>query len=224
MKPSPDLYVDLGLPSGTLWAKTNIDVTQANGFAISEFQLECSFVSWGNTEMHNLINSTTFDYDWGTVNEQAPWYEGQPYGQTPGCDIQTDIGISSDVARVICGSPWRLPSASDFEELLAYVDYLDGNGQVIDPSVTDKIATVNGVSGLYLQSKVNRRRLFLPCCGHGAGVLIYDQNISGDYWSSTWANDRTALKLAFNASSVGPSRSSNRFFGNPIRPVWVDVR
>lgn len=224
VKPSPDLWVNLGLPSGTLWAKTNMDITQANGFAISEFQLGCSFVSWGNIEMHNPVDDSAFDYDWGSRNTQEPWYEGQPYGQTPGCTIQTNIGMSSDVARVICGSPWRIPKSSDFVELLAYVDFLDGDGQVIDPSVTNKLATVNGVTGLYLQSKINGERLFIACCGYGAGTSLYNSGTGGSYWASDYYNDRSARTLSFGESFVYPSNSSNRCFGMAIRPVWNDIR
>ena len=35
--------VDMGLPSGLLWATCNIDITQDDGFAASPFQYECSF-------------------------------------------------------------------------------------------------------------------------------------------------------------------------------------
>lgn len=201
-----------------------MDITQANGFAVSEFQLGCSYVSWGNIEMHNPVDESTFDYDWGTSNGQAPWYEGQPYGETPGCEIQTNIGLSDDVARVICGSPWRLPRSSDFSELFTYVDFLDGNGQVIDPSVTNKIATIDGVSGLYLRSKINGERLFLPCCGGGGDTRLGNLNAAGLYWSSTWVNAQTAHIMLFSDSTVVPYRISNRCNGYPVRPVWRDVR
>jgi hypothetical protein len=63
--------VDMGLPSGTLWASRNIDVTQPDGFAASPFQCDCSFFSWGNIDGHNPTSNSSFSpYNWGGVNEQ----------------------------------------------------------------------------------------------------------------------------------------------------------
>ena len=101
---SPDyLFVDMGLPSGLMWAKRNIDVTQPNGFAASEFQYECSFFSWGNVECHNPISDSAFDYDFGSSNEG-------PYASTPGAALTGDASLSYDAARINCGAPWRLPT------------------------------------------------------------------------------------------------------------------
>lgn len=223
VKPSPDLYVNMGLPSGKLWAKTNLDASQANGFSESAFQYDCSYVSWGNLQMHNPVSDSEFDYDWGSVNEQEPWFEGQPYGETSGCQIQSNIGLSQDIARIIAGSPWRMPSADDFSELFRYSDLIDADGQVIDPSVTNKIVTVNGIRGIYLKSKINGARLFFACCGTGSGSSLNDRSTSGRYWSSTWVNDHYAKRMAFNQTGVTPSLDASRSYGYPVRPVWVDV-
>lgn len=223
VKPSPDLYVNMGLPSGKLWAKTNLDASQANGFSESEFQYECSYVSWGNLQMHNPVSESEFDYDWGGVNAQSPWYEGQPYGETAGSQIQTNIGISQDIARIIAGSPWRMPSADDFIELFRYSDFIDADGQVIDPSVSDKRVTVNGIKGLYLSSKINGARLFFACCGNGTGTALSDRAIIGNYWSSTWASERYARRMVFSQAGMNPSNDVSRYVGYPVRPVWVDV-
>lgn len=213
----------MGLPSGKLWAKTNLDASQANGFAESEFQYECSYVSWGNLQMHNPVSASEFDYDWGHINEQEPWYEGQPYGETAGCQIQANIGISQDVARIVAGSPWRMPSANDFIELFQYSDFIDANGQVIDPSVSDKRTVVNGITGLYLKSKINGARLFFACCGFGSGTTLGGYFSFGNYWSSTWVNERSVKRMYIGTSDVNPNANSDRYNGYPVRPVWVDA-
>lgn len=223
VKPSPDLYVNMGLPSGKLWAKTNLDASQANGFSESEFEFECSYVSWGNLQMHNPVSASEFDYDWGAINEQSPWYEGQPYGETAGSQIQSNIGLSQDIARIVAGSPWRMPSADDFVELFQYSDFINADGEVIDPSVVNKVVTVNGIKGIYLKSKINGARLFFACCGTGSGTSLNDRTVSGNYWSSTWVNDRYAKRLVFNQTGATASIDASRFLGYPIRPVWVDV-
>ena len=107
-----DLFVDMGLPSGLMWAKRNIDISQPDGFAASEYQYECTFFSWGNTEGHNPISTSEFDYNWGSANDG-------PYAQTPGSKLTANAGLSHDAARAILGSPWRDPSTEDFAELFA---------------------------------------------------------------------------------------------------------
>ena len=72
--PASDLFVDMGLPSGLLWAKRNLDATQANGFAASEYQYECSFFSWGNTDPHNPTSNDSFaPYSFGSTNDEEPY-------------------------------------------------------------------------------------------------------------------------------------------------------
>jgi hypothetical protein len=60
-----DDWVDMGLPSGTLWCKKNIDVTQPNGLAASPFQYGCSFFSWGNSNIFAIMNPTV--KAWNTI-------------------------------------------------------------------------------------------------------------------------------------------------------------
>lgn len=211
-------YVDMGLPSGLLWASCNIDTRKPAGMAETEFTYECSYFSWGNTDSHFPINSTTFEYDWGSVNEQAPYYEGQPYGSTRGSTLITDITLADDAARVICGDPWRMPTAAEFEELFDNVDYLNADGTVMPADATNKRITINGISGIWIQSKVNGNRLFFACSGMGEGTSLRGRGSGGNLWSASVISERTAWYYLFN-TGVYPPRSSDRYRGMPIRPV-----
>jgi hypothetical protein len=210
---SPDyLFVDMGLPSGLMWAKRNIDVTQPNGFAASEFQYKCSFFSWGNVECHNPISDSAFDYDFGSSNEG-------PYASTPGAALTGDASLSYDAARINCGAPWRLPTTDEFAELFNNIDYIDANGDVIDPSQTNKLVTVNGIVGLFLKSKVNGNRLFFPCSGFGIGTSWSSRGSYGDYWSSSLDSATSGRNLYFSSGGVYPQDVSNRFYGFTGRAV-----
>lgn len=203
-----------------MWAKTNLDNTQASGFAISEFQYNCSFVSWGNVEVHNPVSDSAFEYDWGSVNAQSPYYDGQPYGGTPGCNIQTNIGLSFDVAHVLSGRPWRMPSMGDFGELFDNVDFIDADGVVIDPSTADKRVTVNDILGIYVQSKINGARLFFPCSGMGSGTSLNNRAGTGAYWSSSIVNVRDAYACSFDRNGLRYNGTNQRYSGFCVRPVW----
>lgn len=210
----------MGLPSGNRWAVSNLDVNGPYFFQESPFQYECSFFSWGNVVPHNPISETAFDYDFGGMNPSAPYYEGQPYGETPGSLLTGNIPLDLDAARKMLGSPWRMPSSDEFAELLANCTYIDADGIEVDTTRTDKRVTVNGVMGIYLKSTINGARLFLPCSGYGDGRSWRSRMTNGYNWSSTFISTRYAR--AFNSSSggVSPQSSRGRNTGFTIRPIW----
>jgi hypothetical protein len=225
-----DLYVDMGLPSGVLWAKASIDLTTQSGFqevngAVSPFKYECSFFSWGNTDGHNPSSTSAFDYNWGGVNEQEPYYDGQPYGTTPGNALTGNIPPSMDAARVNLGAPWRMPSMEDFTELFANIDYIDADGNIVTEATSiaqtaaDKRVTVNGINGLYLRSKINGNRLFFPASGGGSGRPWDSRTCYGYFWSSTFYSARNARRLYFYSSGVSPQGNFGRYDGFAVRPV-----
>ncbi len=222
-----DLYVDMGLPSGVLWAKKNIDITQQNGFAASEFQYECSFCSWGNTDMYNPNAQNSFSgvYNWGGVNENDPYYEGQPYGSTPGAALTADFGPSFDAARRHLGAPWRMPSKEEYQELFDNCDFIDADGNIVSASTSvagtaaDKRITMNGIVGLRLRSKINGNVIFFPASGNGYGTSWSNRGSFGNYWSSSWGSARNARNLLFYPSGVNPQVAYYRYGGFPVRPV-----
>lgn len=103
MTPEPE-WVDLGLPSGLLWAKTNLGSPQP--------ELEGKYYSWGNTEGHIAGDG----YDFSEPN----------YEETPGFAVDTDLTAENDAATVAKGEPWRMPSTADFEELVNGCDIVWG--------------------------------------------------------------------------------------------------
>lgn len=223
LHPVPEeMYVDMGLPSGLLWATRNIDVTQKNGFATSPFQYECSFFSWGNVDGHNPTTPSSFSpYTWGGVNPQAPYYEGQVYGDTPGNTLTGNIPVGDkyDAARANLGNPWRMPTNEEYAELLQNIIYINANGEEIDTSVSDKRVTVNGVVGIYIKSKINGERIFFALSGSGAGANRNYRGTEGYYWSDVWGNERLARSLYIYGGGVNPHNYSSRYLGFTIRPV-----
>ena len=216
-----DILVDMGLPSGVKWASRDIDLTKPGGFCDTPFTYEKTFFSWGNIDGHNPISTSAFDYNWGSVNESEPYYEGQPYGSTPGNTLTGNIAVGEDfdAARANLGAPWRMPTNGEYGELFANIIYIDANGDEVDTTKTDKRVTVNGVMGLYIQSKLNGARLFFSCSGFGYGRSWYYRGSYGFYWSSTWNSARLARYLLFYSGGVGPQYNNYRYNGFALRPV-----
>jgi hypothetical protein len=208
-----DYMVDMGLPSGLLWADRNIDTTQPDGFCESPFQYEGSFFSWGNTEPHNPTSTSAFGYDWGSNNDG-------PYASTPGAKLNGNMAPSQDIVRAICGAPFRLPTTEEFAELFANIDYVQADGEtVIDASQANKLVTVNSIVGIYLKSKINGKLLFFPCSGLGYGSSWLNRGSDGYYWSSSLGSATDGRYLYFHSGGVYPQLTNDRFVGFAGRAV-----
>ena len=216
------LLVDMGLPSGTKWAARDIDITKPGGFCDTPFVYEKTFFSWGNIDGHNPTTPSSFSpYNWGGVNEQEPWYDGQVYGNTKGNTLTGNIPVGEeyDAARANLGAPWRMPTNAEFAELFDNIIYINADGTEVDSQQTDKRVTVNGIVGLYIQSTINGARLFFSCSGSGTGSSRNNRGSVGSYWSSTWNSARNARRLYFYSGGVDPQNFSNRYVGFAVRAV-----
>lgn len=217
--------VDMG--TGILWSKRDIDLTQADKLTKTAFQYDKSFCSWGNTFMHNPATASTFNYNWGSVNAEEPWYEGQPYGDTPGAELTASFTPDSgnDAARVNLGAPWRMPTNAEFGSLFSNSDYITADGEVVTAATSitqtaaDKRVRVNGIAGLYIRSRKTGNRLFFSCSGYGYGRARNYRGSGGHYCSSTFSSARNARSLYFYSSGVYPQNYSNRYYGFAVRPV-----
>ena len=211
-----EILVDLGLPSGLLWATRNLDVTQANGFAASPYQYECSFFSWGNTDGHNPVSNNSFgEWSFGSANTS------EPYVSSPGAALTASFGLSFDAAFANLGNQWRMPTTEEFAELFANIDYINPDGTVIETTQANKLVTVNGVTGILLKSKNNSRKLFFPCSGFGNGQSWGGRGSRGGCWSSSLYSATNGRHLYFFSGGVDPQGSNFRFFGFSVRPVLL---
>lgn len=90
--------IDLGLPSGTMWASWNVGAAKPEGYG--------GYYSWGETVMKILYNESTYRYyqsDLGTY-----------------VNLGTDIsGTEYDIAQVKWGGNWTMPNQDDMNELVA---------------------------------------------------------------------------------------------------------
>ena len=96
VKDIPSEAIDLGLPSGTLWASYNVGATKPEEYG--------GYYAWGETEEKNFYMWKTYLYCDGT---EAGCY-----------NLGTDIaGTEYDVAYMKWGGSWRMPNIVQLEEL-----------------------------------------------------------------------------------------------------------
>lgn len=222
-----NLYVDLGLPSGLLWATRNIDATQKNGLAKSAFQYECSYFSFGNVDAHQATSQNSFSpWSWGVSNNE------EPYVSSDGAKVILP-GIENyenDAARSILRGGWRIPSKFDFRELLENCDFINSEGGVIPNTQNNKIILMpnpnRGISvrGIRLKSKINGNVIFLPCCGYGDNDNLLQYTKYMYYLSSTLYDLDKENILYVDTASHSSNISILRYRGLPIRPVMVPSR
>ena len=211
-----ELLVDLGLPSGLLWATRNLDVTQANGFAASPYQYECSFFSWGNTDGHNPVSANSFgEWSWGNANTS------EPYVSSPGAALTASFGNGYDAACMNLGKPWRMPTTEEFAELFnaSNTKFINADGTDIDSAQANKLTTVNGVVGILLKSLANDKTIFFPCSGFGYGQSWDYRGSYGNYWSRSLISQTYGRGLYFSSGGVDPQDTNYRFYGFAVRAV-----
>lgn len=168
-------YVDLGLPSGNLWATCNMGATQP--------EQSGSCYAWGET-------STKSSYSWSTYSGYtASWIEKAPLdgdGFPIGEDIQhpaqypdygLDIcGSTHDAATANWGGYWHMPTDVDIQELL--------------DNCTWTSTTKNGVSG-YKVTGTSGNWIFIPNSSlwtstlYSRGSEDYAKYLYGNSLSST---------------------------------------
>lgn len=131
-------YVDLGLPSGNLWAKCNLGASAPEAYG--------DYYAWGEVEPKQVY-----------TNSNHKWYkEGAPsLGFTKYNNEDGKLSLENEDDAVIqkLGNGWRTPTLADFRELTN------------QKYTTIKKTTLNGVAGYQITSKRNKKSIFIPFAG-----------------------------------------------------------
>lgn len=105
-------YVDLELPSGTLWAKYNIGAERETDYG--------NYFAWGETVGYNEGKKDFFieSYKWSdgssSYNAFTKYVTNDVYGTV---DSLSTLLPEDDAARVLWGKKWCIPSSEQLKEL-----------------------------------------------------------------------------------------------------------
>ena len=200
-------YVDLGLPSGTLWATCNIG-------AISP-EKSGNYFAWGETKPKKTYSWDTYRYCKHGGDCIITKYCPQGYAEHNGfADDKRDLEPEDDAATANWGREWQMPSPSQLYELV------DNN------NTTTTWTTLNGVYGRRITSKTNGNSIFLPAAGNYTEDGISQAGSAGYYWSRKayrrWNGE--SMSLYFSSEYVityGDYGYNQRYNGRSVRPVRV---
>lgn len=210
-------YVDLGLPSGMLWADRNVGAT-------SPFEAG-DYFAWGETQPKEKY--TNASYKFYQKDESKDFYKITKYNfysEFGAVDCKYRLDMEDDAARANWGSDWRMPTAEEMEELVEYCDWQWLMDTVRLHFIGYKVTGPNGNS------------IYLPigqCRYDEEGYVISDGDsyaaITTSYLSSTLDPEEIGnaqgidiyyeLYKGETYTSYGMS-PEGRVFGELIRPVY----
>ncbi len=192
-------YVDLGLPSGTLWATCNVGATKPEDYG--------DYFAWGETEPKDDYNWNT--NKWGYYDENSKLHitkynTNSGYGPV---DNKIELDTEDDAAYVNWGSSWRMPTMVQIKELINKCSW--------------EWTTRNGING-YRVIGPNGNELFLPATGYRYNSSLYYSYFEGHYWSRDLydIHPDCAYRLRI-AEGVRNCNVYNRYFGYAVRAVRV---
>lgn len=187
--PQGDYYVNLGLPSGVMWASRNLDSTTSSGFA-SSTTASGSYYSWGNRGGHDNTYSFTTDSYSGTMGSNLT-------GNIPNDDVLYDAALYE------LGSPWRMPTRAEWLELIKNCTFSDKSTYV---------RFTSNINGRYINiPKAGYCREY----GHlqdGVAANYW----SSTYYN---ADKAYSFYCTDGAPGTDDIYKDTRYYGMPIRPV-----
>ncbi len=194
-------YVDLGLPSGLLWATYNIGASSPTKYG--------DYYAWGETSTQSSYTWSTYDYyNYSSlltkycVNSVCGWV-----------DNEITLLPTNDVAYKKWGGKWRMPTEADYQELKQYCTW--------------KWTYYDGVYGYLGKSSKNNKVIFFPAAGYKSSNSSYSTNSYCHYWSSSLfvENSMEAISASWSSSDAPDPNLfyySHRYYGMPVRAVYGD--
>ena len=167
-------YVDLGLPSKTMWATCNVGADKPEDEGLL-FQFGCvdGYKYGDDTHLR-----TTAQNKQDTGSPYIPLTaSGKKYKKN------NILDLDDDAAHVNMGGKWKMPSKSQLEELF-------------DNTTHDTIK-VNGVKGMIFTSNKNGHQLFIPFAGYWdggfssieSGTCIWSSQVNASNVNSSYVLD-----------------------------------
>ena len=135
----PPQLVDFGLPSGNLWATTNIGASTPYEPGL--------YFAWGDINGYDKDDNHLFLID------DYIWYDGKEYSKYNEKDGISTLLLEDDAANVDFGGSWHIPNYFDFQELLNYTSrYYDSINNVV--SFYDKNNELSFFMGGFIDKQI----------------------------------------------------------------------
>ena len=189
-------YVDLGLPSGNLWATCNLGASAPEAFG--------DYYAWGEVEPKQVY--TYPNHKW--YKEGAPSLGFTKYNNEDG---KLSLEDEDDAVIQKLGNGWRTPTLADFRELTN------------QKYTKIKKTTLNGVAGYQITSKRNKKSIFIPFAGFRNDKPQTREISSSEEVAVCMTNQRRIDDQVFNCWAFAFEQDRIRRYGKR-RPDGISIR
>ncbi len=189
-------WVDLGLPSGTLWATCNVGATSPEEYG--------DLFAWGETEPKEVYDWSNYKWCFEDQFSLTKYCTKTDYGYNGFTDGKTELDPEDDAAYVNWGESWRMPTIQQLDELYQ--------------ECTWTWTQQNGVNG-QLVTGPNGNTLFLP----SKDSSLNNGGISGTFWSRTLGSTIPyyAFFFGFHEENLYSWSNGDRRSGVAVRAVRI---
>ena len=193
-------YVDLELPSGTLWATCNVGASKPSDYGL--------YFQWGDIKGYTVeqvgIERGQKGFSW-TDYKWNP--SGDGYTFTKYDTVNTALDLEDDAAHVHMGGDWHMPIPEQIKELLN--------------NTTTAWTTLDGVNGIKFNSKKDESKfIFIPAAGYVLDNFYAGIGNYGFIWTSMLHPKYVYSSQELGFGSNGPYLNGyNRDFGFSVRGV-----
>ena len=226
-------YVDLGLPSGTLWAKMNVGAESETDTGL--------YFAWGETQGYAASQvGTDKNFSWSdyALTEDS----GSTMSKYNASDNKTHLELTDDAAAVNMGGDWYMPDRAQCIELLketkngfvtsagAFTEcaWNDNEGYSSPTQTTATIDNWNTAGYFFFKSDVSDMDaavtsgdyLFIPAAGYCEAGRVGNVGSFGGVWASALDSENVKNAWGFYFYSGRAGVSDNvRYYGLSVRGV-----
>ena len=201
-------YVDLGLPSGLLWATCNVGAETPEGYG--------DYFAWGEIQSKSSYALNT--YRFLRYGKYTRYCHNPSDGYNGYTDTLTVLLSGDDAATAIWGEGWRMPTKTEWEELLQ--NTIQQEMDLYHPG--DQPGDDLPYGKVFLLTASNGNSIYLPAAGYRYDDYLADENDLGFYWSSSFGESSwTDMAWGFKCDDWSGSSviQNGRYEGLSVRPV-----
>lgn len=184
-------YMDLGLPSGTLWATQNMGANSPDEAG--------DYYAWGETETKTTFSWSNYALANGSSTTLTRYNNSNSYGVV---DNQRYLWDEDDAAHVQWGGLWRMPTVQQVLELRNNCTWVNDTAR-----------------GGYVVTGPNGNSIFIPQAGYMKGPKLTMSGVSGYYWTSALGGGSPYNAYCMMCDQTIFEQASQRCYGRSIRPV-----
>lgn len=169
-------YIPVDMGYGVAWADRNVGAADANATG--------SYFRWGDSDAsHYTIGQTYLDW-------------------TTRCSANNDFASQYDMAKSNMGNRWRMPSKSDYTDLITYSTITDNNR--------------------FTNRTDNSKYILFPATGNYYGTTQYDAAYQY-YWTKTYGGTKNDKSYVYCLVRTGNNTYKSAYTdieGRNIPPHW----